>query len=72
MRSRMNAIEGFRMSPGMADATAEYILTLLNNLDSDERMNGFLSQDEVDTLMDAMSIAEDVADALRHPDKWGI
>ena len=42
----------------------------MNNLESDYRMQDFLSQDELDVLTDAISILEDVAAEVRRQDEW--
>ena len=60
----------FHMDPRMADTVAAYIQTLMNNLESDPRMEGFLSEDDMNVLREAHNIALDVADAVRNPSKW--
>lgn len=73
MRNRQRIVSNdhsFRMNPMMADTAVQYVVTVMNNLESDYRMQDFLSQDELDVLTDAISILEDVAAEVRRQDEW--
>lgn len=73
MRNRQRIVSNnhsFHMNPMMADTAVQYVVTVMNNLESDYRMQDFLSQDELDVLTDAISILEDVAAEVRRQDEW--
>lgn len=53
---KIHADNRFKINPLMAETAATYVQTVLNNLDSDDRMKKFLSYDEKDVLKEAISI----------------